>query len=66
MQSIKNAENMCADATSLVGNELADNSTEIAAIAFSEECIYKKIEGLVDLTKFFHEDFKRCSSECSS
>ena len=55
---------MCANATVLVGKELADNSTETAAMAFSEDCIYKKLEGLIELTKFFHEDLQRCSSQC--
>ncbi|CAO1433425.1 unnamed protein product [Diamesa hyperborea] len=63
MPSIENAKNMCADTNVLIERELADNSTEKAAVAFSEDCIYKKLEGLVVLTKFFHEDFQRCSSQ---
>ena len=56
---------MCAQATVLVGTELADNSTEVAAIAYSEDCIYRKLEGLIKLTNFFHVDLQRCSSQCS-
>lgn len=56
---------MCAEATVLVGTEIADNSTEVAAIAYSEDCIYRKLEGLIELTNFFHEDLQRCSSQCS-
>lgn len=55
---------MCTNATLLIGKEIADNSTEVAAIAFSEDCMYRKLEGLIELTKLFHEDLQRCSSQC--